>query len=223
MDFPVIDVTAGGFLQKMKYCVTCRIYRPPKSSHCVFCDLCVEGFDHHCPWVGNCIGKRNYRYFLCFITSVLSLALFNFAVCLGQFVDVAGESDGSSTEAFEHALQRATFSFIMLIYCTAVISLLAFLCGFHTELLKTGQTTAEKLKKTWEKRYLNIYRRSFCGNLARFCRRQPRASHISHTTVVQSEGMIELRNELKKPDSHDIRFTQTNLHTPSEGPSPRID
>ncbi len=47
------------------YCERCQINLPIDRSicHCDTCDACVEGLDHHCPWVGNCIGMRNEKFF----------------------------------------------------------------------------------------------------------------------------------------------------------------
>lgn len=56
-------------------CHTCNLVQPRGCSHCDFCQVCIEGFDHHCPWMGKCIGKSNLCAFYTFIcVSMSSLA-----------------------------------------------------------------------------------------------------------------------------------------------------
>jgi hypothetical protein len=48
----------------IKFCSTCQISRPARTVHCKFCDNCVLELDHHCKWLGCCIGKRNQKKFI---------------------------------------------------------------------------------------------------------------------------------------------------------------
>ena len=51
-----------------KYCTVCHLEQPLRAKHCKSCDQCVATHDHHCPWIGNCVGERNkarFYYFLC--------------------------------------------------------------------------------------------------------------------------------------------------------------
>ncbi len=48
-------------------CPECEVIRTPRSRHCNICNRCVDRFDHHCPWINNCIGIRNHSVFYLFI------------------------------------------------------------------------------------------------------------------------------------------------------------
>eukprot|EP00826_Nyctotherus_ovalis_P057313 TRINITY_DN7830_c0_g1_i2.p4 TRINITY_DN7830_c0_g1~~TRINITY_DN7830_c0_g1_i2.p4 ORF type:complete len:103 (-),score=23.01 TRINITY_DN7830_c0_g1_i2:255-563(-) len=62
-------------LDDFTYCVICKKPKPPRAQHCKKCRRCILRCDHHCMWVGNCIGFHNEKYYVLLLlyTSVLLL------------------------------------------------------------------------------------------------------------------------------------------------------
>lgn len=45
--------------------------------HCLYCDKCIEGYDHHCYWINNCVGKNNLDLFFVFLFVIILNILVN--------------------------------------------------------------------------------------------------------------------------------------------------
>ena len=65
-------------IDSTQLCPDCNTIRTSRSRHCSVCGHCVERFDHHCPWINNCVGVRNHNYFFIYI-------VFQELVCLTTF------------------------------------------------------------------------------------------------------------------------------------------
>ena len=52
-----------------RLCHSCKTIKPLRASHCKQCNRCVLAFDHHCPYVQNCVGYKNRVPFFIFVAS----------------------------------------------------------------------------------------------------------------------------------------------------------
>lgn len=66
-------------------CPDCEVLRSARSKHCAICNKCVERFDHHCPWINNCVGANNHNWFMTFITSMVFTLIFIIISCCIAF------------------------------------------------------------------------------------------------------------------------------------------
>lgn len=133
-----------------KYCTTCNVFRPYKAAHCNDCGRCVQGKDHHCLWLDNCIGRNNSKVFLCFLTTTLiinSYCCFTFYKLLKMEMEVHRKV--SVYIAFFFYITLGFFLFTFWCYNT----FLALLDIKSRALYKPASTLAHGLdfKKVWKR------------------------------------------------------------------------
>jgi len=149
---------ADNSIERWRWCDTCNVYRPPRCHHCSDCDNCVDGFDHHCPWVGNCIAARNYRFFFLFLLSTTVMLLFVFGMSLYYFMVIKNDSSDIA-----ETIGNAPVALGLMIYCGVVFLPVLCLASYHCNIISSGQTTKEEVKRLHESS-VNVHDHGCCSN-----------------------------------------------------------
>lgn len=116
------ESAAAGF-DPTRFCSACLVRRPLRSKHCSVCNRCVARFDHHCPWVGNCIGEKNHRHFVVFLVSLLAMCAYTLWGCWRYFEVTCSPAEGEYETAAEAVVGWAR--------CTPWVAWVALNAAFH--------------------------------------------------------------------------------------------
>ncbi|KAK7817775.1 hypothetical protein U0070_018988 [Myodes glareolus] len=134
-DLPIYTRTMSGAI---RYCDRCQLIKPDRCHHCSVCDKCILKMDHHCPWVNNCVGFSNYKFFLLFLAYSLLYCLFIAATDLQYFIRfwTNGLPD-----------TQAKFHIMFLFFAAAMFSVsLSSLFGYHCWLVSKNKSTLEAFR-----------------------------------------------------------------------------
>lgn len=162
---PLLRNVVNGNKIILTYCYSCCIYRPPRTSHCSICDNCVERFDHHCLWLGTCIGKRNYRYFYCLIFCLFTSGIFQIICAIYYVVIESKKFKNKENNSLFIIIGFSSVGFYNILF---LIFFMGKLFIIHTILIFLNITFYEYVKKKLDIYPLNPFKKFFFDTWKRF-------------------------------------------------------
>jgi len=132
---PVQETKKDG---QRRHCKWCSKYKPDRCHHCRVCRSCILKMDHHCPWIYNCVGYHNYKYFFLLLFYVMldvHLIFWSMIESMIRYVQVE-----TTFAVMFFTLFGLTLAFFLLSLVTAFF-------GFHCWLCSKGMTTIEFCEK----------------------------------------------------------------------------
>ncbi|OEH77360.1 zinc finger dhhc domain-containing protein [Cyclospora cayetanensis] len=123
----------------IRVCKWCGIVKPDRTHHCRVCRSCILRMDHHCPWLANCVGWGNHKYFMLLLLYGALTCLFVGATMVESLIKVVREPKAEFGEMFA-LLLGSTLDLLLFV-------VLLLFGAFHVYLLAKGMTTIEFCEK----------------------------------------------------------------------------
>ncbi|XP_041100737.1 palmitoyltransferase ZDHHC3-A isoform X1 [Polyodon spathula] len=187
-------------------CPKCCSIKPDRAHHCSVCKRCIRKMDHHCPWVNNCVGEENQKYFVLFTMYIALISLHCLVMVVFHFL-YCFEEDWTKCSTFS---PPATVILLILLCFEGLLFLIFTSVMFGTQVhsICTDETGIERLKgktPTWErKRCWEGMKAAFGGPLSLgwfspfsdlSCEKRPSTGvHAAEGEIIE-EDVIEVQEE----------------------------
>ena len=137
------DITEAGVVgdEKLRWCKFCKMTQPLRSKHCLECRQCTAKYDHHCFWIGTCVGERNHGMFLIFLFFQSWEAVWAQHLVYTGF-ESNNKYDRSWKTWYDHNMFVMPVYVLLFCFMWFPLGLLAY----HTVLAATNQTTWEAFR-----------------------------------------------------------------------------
>ncbi|KAK8741159.1 hypothetical protein OTU49_002526 [Cherax quadricarinatus] len=134
-------------------CPKCCSIKPERAHHCSVCQRCIRKMDHHCPWVNNCVGENNQKFFVLFTFYIALLSLHGLFLGIYQFV-ICVKSEWRECSSFS---PPATVVLLLFLIFESLLFAIFTAVMFFTQVnaIWNDETGIEQLKKeqaSWEKK-----------------------------------------------------------------------
>ncbi|XP_010487785.1 PREDICTED: protein S-acyltransferase 11-like [Camelina sativa] len=90
-------------LNNYTFCNYCSKPKSPRTHHCRTCRMCVLDMDHHCPFIGNCVGAGNHKQFIAFLISAVISTIYAAVMCVYSVIHILPPLENGAAYASEVA------------------------------------------------------------------------------------------------------------------------
>ena len=135
--------------KRKRYCLICNAFKPERSHHCSVCNICVLNMDHHCPWVDNCIGFYNRKFFMQLLLFVVLLTIY---VDISEFYFIVNLTIALFKQHIKYSQIARTMLVIFAYLAIFIFSIIITnFFKFHIGLVLKNSTTIESLDQEQQK------------------------------------------------------------------------